>query len=197
MQARVQPTTIVTLSCKTGLLGARFPNSRRQNRLCRFKFLEATGMIIWKHSSDHLGRSLRQKRSVVRDRLEFYPCDRDDRKRLSSDRFLMETGFKRQNRQKRWDISRALALDCLLHFHIRALKWRQGTRITPLHLLKKQSDTNVFITNCRRIIRKEEPEKTSGQKFGLTAEAVPKTDAFFDVLFSSSSQNIPKVFFFD
>ena len=30
------------------------------------------------------------------DRLEFYPCDRDDRKRLSSNRiFLMETGFKR------------------------------------------------------------------------------------------------------
>ena len=29
-----------------------------------------------------------------------------------------------------------------------------------------------------------------GQKFGLTAEAVPKTDAFFDVLSSSSSENI-------
>ena len=33
--------------------------------------------------------------------------------------------------------------------------------------------------------------ETIGQKFGLTAEAVPKTDAFFDVLSSSSSsQNI-------
>ena len=32
--------------------------------------------------------------------------------------------------------------------------------------------------------------ETIGQKFGLTAEAVPKTDALFDVLFSSSSQNI-------
>ena len=29
-----------------------------------------------------------------------------------------------------------------------------------------------------------------GQKFGLTAETLPKTDAFFDVLSSSSSQNI-------
>ena len=32
--------------------------------------------------------------------------------------------------------------------------------------------------------------ETIGQKFGLTAEAVPETDAFFDVLSSSSSQNI-------
>ena len=32
--------------------------------------------------------------------------------------------------------------------------------------------------------------ETIGQKFGLTVEAVPKTDAFFDVLSSSSSQNI-------
>ena len=32
--------------------------------------------------------------------------------------------------------------------------------------------------------------ETIGQKFGLTAEAVPKTDASFDVLSSSSSQNI-------
>ena len=32
--------------------------------------------------------------------------------------------------------------------------------------------------------------ETIGQKFGLTAEALPKTDAFFDVLSSSSSQNI-------
>ena len=64
-----------------------------------------------------LGRSLRQKRSVVRDRREFYPCDRDDRKRLSIDRiFLMETGFKRQKRQKRWDISHD-APDCLLHVY--------------------------------------------------------------------------------
>ena len=31
--------------------------------------------------------------------------------------------------------------------------------------------------------------ETIGQKFGLTEEAVPKTDTFFDVL-SSSSQNI-------
>ena len=40
-------------------------------------------------------------------------------------------------------------------------------------------------------LRTEEPEKTSGKRFArnLTAEAVPKTDAFFDVL-SSSSQNI-------
>ena len=59
---------------------ARFPYSRpcRLNRLCRFKFLEATGTIIWKRSSDHSGRSLRQKRPVVRDRLEFYPWDRND-----------------------------------------------------------------------------------------------------------------------
>ena len=50
------------------LLKARFPNSRpnRYNRLCRFKFLEATGTIIWKRSSDHPGRS--------RDD----PCDRND-----------------------------------------------------------------------------------------------------------------------
>ena len=47
---------------------ARFPNSRpcRYNRLCRFKFLEATGTIIWKRSSDHPGRS--------RDD----PCDRNN-----------------------------------------------------------------------------------------------------------------------
>ena len=32
--------------------------------------------------------------------------------------------------------------------------------------------------------------ETIGQKFGLTAETLPKTDAFFDVLSSSSSQNI-------
>ena len=32
--------------------------------------------------------------------------------------------------------------------------------------------------------------ETIGQKFGLTTEAVPKTDAFFNVLSSSSSQNI-------
>ena len=52
--------------------------------------------ITWDDPGTIPGRSLRQKRSVVRDRLEFYPCDRDDRKRLSSDRiFLMETGFKR------------------------------------------------------------------------------------------------------
>ena len=73
---------------------ARFPSSRpsRYNRLCRFKFLEVTRTIIWKRSSDHPGRSLRQKRLVVRDRLEFYPCDKDDWKRLSSDRiFLMGT----------------------------------------------------------------------------------------------------------
>ena len=38
---------------------ARFPNSRpcRYNRLCRFKFLEATGTIIWKRSSDYPRRS--------------------------------------------------------------------------------------------------------------------------------------------
>jgi len=49
---------------------------------------------------------------------------------------------------------------------------------------------------------KENGGETIGQKFGLTTEAVPKTDAFFDVLSSSSSQNItennkPKVFFLD
>ena len=72
------------------------------------------------------GRSLRQKRSVVRDRREFYSCDRDDRKRLSIDRiFLMETGFIRQKRQKRWDISHD-APDCLLHVHTRSSKWRQA-----------------------------------------------------------------------
>ena len=72
------------------IIKARFPNSPpcRLNRLCRFKFLEATGTIIWKRSSDHSGRSLRQKLSGVRDRVEFYPCDRDDRKRLSSDRIF-------------------------------------------------------------------------------------------------------------
>ena len=49
--------------------------------------------------------------------LEFYPCDTDDRKRLSSDSiFLMETGFKWWKRQKRWDISHAY--DCLLHVHV-------------------------------------------------------------------------------
>ena len=139
---------------------ARFPNSR----LCRFKVLEAKGTIIWKRSSDHSGRSLRHKRSVVRDRLEFYPCDRDDWKRLSSDRIsLMETEFKRLKRQKRWDISHD-APDCLLHIHIHASKWWQATRITPLHLWKKYSDMNVFITNFRRIIKTEEPEKTLGKR---------------------------------
>ena len=37
---------------------------------------------------------------------------------------------------------------------------------------------------------RENVSETIGQKFGLTAEAVPKTDASFDVLSSSSSQNI-------
>ena len=37
---------------------------------------------------------------------------------------------------------------------------------------------------------KENGWETIGQKFGLTTEAVPKTDSFFDVLSSSSLQNI-------
>ena len=88
----------------------RFPYNRpcRNKRLCRLKYLEATGTIIWKRSCDHAGRSLRQKRSVVRDRLDFYPCDRDDRKWLWSDR----NRCKRSLRQKRWDISHD-APDCL------------------------------------------------------------------------------------
>ena len=67
-----------------------------------------------------------------------------------------------------------LHLIALLHVHIRASKWRQATRITPLHLWKKYSGMNVFMTNFRRIIRTEEPEKTPGQKFGLTAEEAEK-----------------------
>ena len=37
---------------------------------------------------------------------------------------------------------------------------------------------------------RENAWETIGQKFGVTAEAVPKTNAFLDVLSSSSSQNI-------
>ena len=75
--------------------------------------------------------------------------------------------------------------------------------MTPLHLLKKYVDTNVFLTllsheclndklskDYQKRRTRENVWETIGQKFGLTAEAVPETDAFFDVLSSSSSQNI-------
>ena len=90
--------------------------------------------------------------------------------------------------QKRWEISHE-ALDCLLHVYIRASKWRQATRITPLHLLKKYSDNKLSKDYKKRRTRENVLGKRLARKFSLIAEAVPKTDAFFDV-FSSSSQNI-------
>ena len=49
---------------------------------------------------------------------------------------------------------------------------------------------NKLSKDYKKSRTRENVWETIGQKFGLTAEAVPKTDAFFDVLSSSSSQNI-------
>ena len=49
---------------------------------------------------------------------------------------------------------------------------------------------NKLSTDYKDRRTRENVGETIGQKFGLTTEAVPKTDAFFNVLSSSSSQNI-------
>ena len=49
---------------------------------------------------------------------------------------------------------------------------------------------NKLSKDYKKRSTRENVWETIGQKFGLTGEAVPKTDAFFDVLSSSSSQNI-------
>ena len=65
--------------------------------------------------------------------------------------------------------------------------------ITSFLRNSEMANTIVFMTNFRRIKNRRTKEnvwETICQKFGLTAEAVPETDAFFDVLSSFSSQNI-------
>ena len=63
---------------------------------------------------------------------------------------------------------------------------------------------NKFSKDYKNRRTRENAWETIGQTFDLIAEAVPKNDAFFEVLPSSSSQNItekannkPKVFFLD
>ena len=167
---------------------ARFSNSR----LCRFKFLEATVTIIWKRSSDQSGRSLRQKRSVVRDRLEFYPCDREDRKRLSSHRL-----FFNGNQVQTMEATEALGH---IPWSTRLFTSRPYTSFKVA--ASNSNNTSTFIEEIQRYEclynklskdyknrrTRENAWETIGQKFGLNAEAVPKTDAFLAVL--SSSQNI-------
>ena len=49
---------------------------------------------------------------------------------------------------------------------IHVLQMQQATPVTPLHLWKKCSDMNVFITNFWTIIRTEEAERTPGKRLG-------------------------------
>ena len=95
------------------------------------------------------------------------------------------------------------SIHCLLHVHIMAASNSNNTSTFIEEIQRYECLYNKFSKDYKKRRTRENAWETIGQKFGLTAETVPETDAFFDVLSSSSSQNITwkqitsQVFFFD
>ena len=102
---------------------------------------------------------------IVRDRLEFYPCDRDDRKsHLTRLHFLMETSSNDPyvRSDMTYPMMYLIVVACVP-------KWRQTTPLTPLRSWKYDCIYNTFSKDYENRRTRENAWAKIAEKFGLTS----------------------------
>ena len=111
---------------------------------------------------------------IVRDRLEFYPCDRDDRKsNLYALIFFNGNRFKQSLRQKRYDISHDTSLCCCMCSKM-AVNNSNNTSSFMEEVQKYYRIYNKFAKDYKNRRARENAWAKIAEKFGLTSEDAKK-----------------------